>query len=95
MEIALELAGEAHDAIGFRKACIEVEADTGLVGDLAVTGKFRAALGFCPCLAGIEELGGIALMTTLIVDEQAFQIAYRAGGSALNVIVAELALSGH
>lgn len=67
--------------------------NAGFVGDCAIAGKLSAALGFCPSLTGIEELGGIALVAVLLVNEQSFQIAYRAGGCALNVVVAELALS--
>ena len=62
------------------------------IGQLAVTGELGTALGAGPFLAGMEQRLCHALSAAFFLHVDSFRIPNRAGGGALGVIVAKLAL---
>ena len=66
------------------KACV--------IRQLAIAGKFQAAPGFGPLLAGLKQRFGMALFPVFLTDKDTFQISDRAAVCTLHIIMAELAL---
>lgn len=83
---------ESRDPVSFLKAYAEVEAQAVRVIQLAVAGKFDAALPPCPVLAGGDERSGDALAAMGFYYVHAFQIAHGQGVTAFDGVPAELAL---
>ena len=81
-----------HDPVGFLKTHRPMKPLAVHVVQLAVAGKFLAAMLFRPAFTGGQQFAGDALPTHAFPDVDSLQIPHRAGFRSFHIVMAELAL---